>query len=164
MTATRDAIYSILATVRDPEVPVLSVVDLGIVRGVEISGTAVTVKITPTYSGCPALRVIEENILLALRDKGYPNASVVTVHSPAWTTDWMSDEAKEKLRQYGIAPPQGTAPQELSSLIQIGGKPVPCPFCGSSETKLQSQFGSTACKALHFCNKCHQPFEHFKPF
>lgn len=165
MAITREQIFAVLAGVRDPEIPVLSVVDLGIVRDVEILGDSVTVKITPTYSGCPALKVIEDNILATLRDKGFPKASVVTVHSPAWTTDWMSDEAKEKLRQYGIAPPQGNAPQELFSLTRIGSsKPVPCPFCSSSQTKLQSQFGSTACKAQYFCDACHQPFEHFKAF
>jgi ring-1,2-phenylacetyl-CoA epoxidase subunit PaaD len=163
MTPTRENIFEILASVRDPEVPVLSVVDLGIVRDVQISGGIISVKVTPTYSGCPAMRVIEENIIAALREKGFPNAEVTTVFSPAWTTDWMSPEAKEKLRAYGIAPPQGRADDSLVTI----SKPRPtiaCPFCGSKNTALKSEFGSTACKSLHYCNQCSQPFEHFKAF
>ena len=163
MAITREQVLAVLAGVRDPEVPVLSVIDLGIIRDVVIKDDRVEVKVTPTYSGCPALKVIEENIVSALRDKGYPNSSVTTVYSPAWTTDWMSDEAKTKLRQYGIAPPQGNAPQDLVA-ISRPSKPIACPFCNSSQTKLQSQFGSTACKAQYFCEGCHQPFEHFKAF
>lgn len=163
MGVTREQIFAILAGVRDPEVPVLSVIDLGIVRDVTVSGENIEVKITPTYSGCPALKLMEENIIALLRDKGFPNSRVITVFSPAWTTDWMSEEAKSKLRQYGIAPPQGSAPSEL---ISIGRpeQPLACPFCNSINTKLQSQFGSTSCKALYFCDGCHQPFEHFKAF
>lgn len=163
MAFSRDDIFNILATVRDPEIPVLSVVDLGVVRDVEVRDDEVTVKITPTYSGCPAMDVIQRDILSALRDKGVPKASVTTVYAPAWTTDWMSDEAKQKLKAYGIAPP---GQRETEVLVPLGKKspPVPCPFCESRHTRLQSQFGSTACKSLHFCDDCKQPFEHFKAF
>lgn len=163
MTAMREQIFAVLAGVRDPEVPVLSVIDLGIIRDVTLEGDTVEVKITPTYSGCPALKAIEQNIIDTLRDKGFPKSRVVTVYSPAWTTDWMSEEAKEKLRKYGIAPPQGTAPHDLVSIAKPQ-RALLCPFCNSSNTKLQSNFGSTSCKALYYCDGCHQPFEHFKAF
>lgn len=163
MAVTREQVLSILSSVRDPEVPVLSVIDLGIVRDIAIEDDAVTVKITPTYSGCPALQTIEENIAAALRDKGVPNATIKTVYSPAWTTDWMSEDGKRKLKEYGIAPP-GKA--ETETLVSLRRKPesIPCPFCDSKQTSLTSQFGSTACKALYFCQSCKQPFEHFKAF
>jgi ring-1,2-phenylacetyl-CoA epoxidase subunit PaaD len=163
MAVTRDQVLAILSSVRDPEVPVLSVIDLGIVRDILIDDDAVTVKITPTYSGCPALQTIEENIAAALRDKGVPNATIKTVYSPAWTTDWMSEDGKRKLKEYGIAPP-GKA--ETDTLVSLRRKPesIQCPFCDSKQTSLTSQFGSTACKALYFCQSCKQPFEHFKAF
>ncbi|MBN8549278.1 MAG: phenylacetate-CoA oxygenase subunit PaaJ [Deltaproteobacteria bacterium] len=163
MNITREQILSALAGVRDPEVPVLSVIDLGIVREVIIDGDSVEVKITPTYSGCPALQVIEDNIVHTLRDKGFPKSRVTTVYSPAWTTDWMSEEAKNKLREYGIAPPQEAAPQDLVS-IRKPSKPIICPFCRSTHTTMQSAFGATSCKAQYFCDACHQPFEYFKAF
>ena len=145
---------------KDPEVPVLSVVELGIVRDVEVDGDAVTVVITPTYSGCPAMRVIEDDILAALHDAGITNASVRTVFTPAWTTDWIPEAAREKLRAYGIAPP---GPSGVHAPVQLRRRePVRCPFCGSANTSPRSDFGSTACKALHFCNACTQPFEEFK--
>lgn len=153
----------ILESVKDPEVPVLSVVELGVVRGVEVDGTSATVTITPTYSGCPALRTIEEDIVAALEAGGYQSVTVRTEYAPAWTTDWMSASAKEKLRAYGIAPPGRVAAE---ALIPLGPtrRNVPCPFCGSSDTTTESEFGATACKSLHSCHSCHQPFEHFKAF
>ncbi|MGE0433909.1 MAG: 1,2-phenylacetyl-CoA epoxidase subunit PaaD [Planctomycetota bacterium] len=158
--ATRESVYDVLSTVLDPEVPVLDVVSLGIVRDVVISdeGRAVEVVITPTYSGCPAMRTIEANIANALRDHGWPDATIRTVLSPAWTTDWMTDAARERLREYGIAPP------EHSSAAPCGSDPkaVTCPQCGSTNTRLLSLFGSTACKAMHVCNDCLEPFEQFK--
>jgi ring-1,2-phenylacetyl-CoA epoxidase subunit PaaD len=165
---TREAVWAALEEVPDPEVPVISVVELGIVRDVELDGDAVTVVITPTYSGCPAMREIERDVLAALHARGWTAARIRTVHAPAWTTDWMSDAAREKLRAYGIAPPSGggaPASEGLVTLRRRGAEPaaVPCPFCGSSDTALRSVFGSTACKALHFCNACRQPFEEFKP-
>lgn len=150
----------ILATVKDPEVPVLSVVELGIVRDVEFDGDETVIVVTPTYSGCPAMKVIEDDILAALRAHGIDNARVKTVYAPAWTTDWMSDEAREKLRAYGIAPP-GRA--EHGGLVTITRRAtVACPFCGSTNTVHTSEFGSTTCKALHVCRDCTQPFEEFK--
>ncbi|NOT09310.1 MAG: phenylacetate-CoA oxygenase subunit PaaJ [Gemmatimonadales bacterium] len=152
-----------LNTVMDPEVPVLSIVELGIVRSVDASGASVTVTITPTYSGCPAMRVIEEEIVAALRAGGFEQVEIKTVYAPAWTTDWMSDSAREKLRAYGIAPPGPTSAEQLVPLGRTV-KSVACPFCGSVNTTLQSEFGPTACKSLHACHGCRQPFEQFKAF
>lgn len=150
----------ILDSVKDPEVPVLSVVELGIVRDVEVDGAAVTVVVTPTYSGCPAMQVIEDDIIAALHDAGYADARVRTVYTPAWTTDWIPESAREKLRAYGIAPPGHSG---VHSPVQIRRREaVQCPFCGSPDTALRSEFGSTACKAMHYCNACTQPFEEFK--
>ncbi len=154
---------SILETVKDPEVPVLSVVELGVVRRVDVSGTAVTVTITPTYSGCPALHAIEQDIESALRAGGFERVTILTEYAPAWTTEWMSEPAREKLRAYGIAPPGHLTAQDL---VPLGAtvRTVSCPFCGSTNTSLESEFGPTACKSLHACHACHQPFEHFKTF
>ena len=159
---TRDAIFAALEEVPDPEVPAISVVELGVVRDVEIDGSAITVTITPTYSGCPAMRMIEEEIVAALERHGWPGARVRTVYAPAWTTDWMSDAAREKLRAYGIAPPGRTGAEPFVVLRRRGAARVACPYCGSSDTALRSEFGSTACKAMHYCNACRQPFEEFK--
>jgi ring-1,2-phenylacetyl-CoA epoxidase subunit PaaD len=163
---TREAVFAALDTVPDPEVPVISVVELGIVREVEIDGGAVTVVITPTYSGCPAMHEIERDVLAALRARGWEDARIRTVFAPAWTTEWMSDATREKLRAYGIAPPRAGGAEPALVPLRRRGAPrdaVPCPFCGSPDTRLQSVFGSTACKALHVCDACRQPFEEFKP-
>lgn len=156
-----DEVYGVLNTVMDPEVPVISVVELGIVRDVAIQNEAVTITITPTYSGCPAMHEIEADIRTALLERGVRDVKVKLVLSPAWTTDWIGPEAREKLRAYGIAPPGRAEPQGLITLTRARA-PVPCPFCGSSDTRLQSEFGSTACKAIHVCNSCRQPFDEFK--
>ncbi len=156
-----DEVYGVLNTVMDPEVPVISVVELGIVRDVAIQDEAVTITITPTYSGCPAMHEIEADIRTALLERGVRDVKVKLVLSPAWTTDWIGPEAREKLRAYGIAPPGRAEPQGLITLTRARA-PVPCPFCGSSDTRLQSEFGSTACKAIHVCNSCRQPFDEFK--
>lgn len=156
-----DEVYGVLNTVMDPEVPVISVVELGIVRDVAIQDEAVTITITPTYSGCPAMHEIEADIRTALLARGVRDVKVKLVLSPAWTTDWIGPEAREKLRAYGIAPPGRAEPQGLITLTRARA-PVPCPFCGSSDTRLQSEFGSTACKAIHVCNSCRQPFDEFK--
>lgn len=156
-----DEVYGVLNTVMDPEVPVISVVELGIVRDVAIQNDAVTVTITPTYSGCPAMREIEADIRTALLERGVHDVNVKLVLSPAWTTDWIGPEAREKLRAYGIAPPGRAEPQGLITLTRARVA-VPCPFCGSNDTRLQSEFGSTACKAIHVCNACRQPFDEFK--
>lgn len=146
-------VWDVLETVMDPEVPALSVVDLGIVRDVNVdeAGT-VTVSVTPTYSGCPAMHVIEEDIVTALHNAGWPNVNVRTVYSPAWTTDWIGPEARQKLEAYGIAAP---------ALVPLQRR-VACPFCHSRETIMRSEFGPTACKSLMYCNACQQPFELFK--
>jgi ring-1,2-phenylacetyl-CoA epoxidase subunit PaaD len=157
-------IWDVLEDVMDPEVPVLSVVELGIVRDVEVDEAGhVTVSVTPTYSGCPAMRVIERDIVEALSTAGWADATVRTVYSPAWTTDWMSSAAREKLRGYGIAPPppRSSASEELVPLRRREPT-VPCPYCGSHATVMRSEFGSTACKAVMFCDHCRQPFELFK--
>lgn len=163
-TITQERALEAIATVPDPEVPVISVVELGIVRHVDVSdeGT-VTVTITPTYSGCPAMFEIEKDIRSALEAVGATKVEVRTVLSPAWTTDWIGPEAREKLRAYGIAPP-GRAEQGGLITLTRARQPVPCPWCGSKETELRSEFGSTACKAIHVCRSCRQPFDEFKAF
>ncbi len=161
-TVTRDDVLRILDDVMDPEVPVLSVRELGIVRDVIVDDAgAVTVVVTPTYSGCPALRVIEEDIVAALANAGVPNACVQTTYAPAWTSDWIPAEAREKLRAAGIAPP---APTESGALVQLVREraAVECPWCGSGDTEVRSEFGSTACKSLWACRACLQPFDVFK--
>ncbi len=158
----RDRVYEILATVPDPEVPVISVVELGIVREVAVDADgAVEVTITPTYSGCPAMFEIEKDIRSALTAAGVPRVRIRTVLAPAWTTDWIGAEAREKLRAYGIAPP-GRAEQGGLITLTRARTAVACPWCGSKDTELRSEFGSTACKAIHVCRSCKQPFDEFK--
>ena len=156
-------VLRILDHVMDPEVPVISVVELGILRNVTVTGDRVTITITPTYSGCPAMRVIEDDIRAALAEQGITDVSLETTYAPAWTTDWIGPEAREKLRKFGIAPP-GAA--ERGGLVTLARRraAVPCPYGGSLDTALRSEFGSTACKAIHFCNGCRQPFDEFKAF
>ena len=161
---TLDDLWRVVGAVLDPEVPVLSVVDLGIVRDIRVENDEVVVDVTPTYSGCPAMHVIEEEITAALRAAGVERVRLRTVLSPAWTTDWMSEEARARLRQYGIAPPPRTSAGE--ELVPLRRRPdsVSCPYCGSERTSIRSEFGATACKAIHFCDACRQPFEYFKAF
>jgi len=147
-------IWQILETVCDPEVPVLTVTDLGIIRNVKINDDEIEVIITPTYTGCPAMDMIAMNIKLALLENGYPNIKITSVLSPAWTTDWMSEAGKRKLKEYGIAAP--------NKKIGITADGVECPQCNSTNTRLISEFGSTACKALYQCNDCKEPFDYFK--
>ena len=163
-TSETEAVWAVLDGVMDPEVPVLSVVELGIVRDVELThARTVTVSVTPTYSGCPAMRVIERDIVSALDAAGW-TAHIRTVYAPAWTTDWMSAEARKKLREYGIAPPPERREESSSELVPLRRRQlrVACPYCGSSATTTRSEFGSTACKALMYCETCRQPFELFK--
>jgi ring-1,2-phenylacetyl-CoA epoxidase subunit PaaD len=159
---TREEILAVLDTVLDPEVPVLSVRELGIVRDVEISGTgAVTVVVTPTYSGCPAIRVIEQDITAAIEAAGVSDVQVRTALSPPWTTDWIAPAARAKLKAYGIAPPGPAASGDLVQLLRH--RPATqCPYCDSFDTELRSEFGSTACKSVGWCRACRQPFEEFK--
>jgi ring-1,2-phenylacetyl-CoA epoxidase subunit PaaD len=157
----QQSVWDWLKDVRDPEVPVLSILDLGIVRDVRIADDgALTVVITPTYSGCPAMDVIGMNIRMAMAGRGFSAVNIEMQLSPAWTTDWMSEEGRVKLRAYGIAPPVRLAATELG--LFDDEVTVPCPRCGSEHTKLVSQYGSTACKSMYQCNNCHEPFEHFK--
>lgn len=158
---TVDEIWAILDTIPDPEVPAITIVELGVVRKVTIEHDEVTVNITPTYSGCPATERFKQDIKDFLKINGIEKVNLVMQYSPAWTTNWLSDEAKEKLREYGIAPPiDGT--EDKGFLFQSGPKVVPCVKCNSENTELSSQFGSTACKALYKCNDCLEPFEYFK--
>ena len=158
---TVEAIWELLDRVKDPEVPVLSVVELGIVRDVRIAADGVTVVITPTYSGCPAMHVIEQDIMAELAASGVEPVHIDTVFSPAWTTDWMSDAAKAKLVAYGIAAPGKT--ERDDGLVTLTRRlAVKCPYCGSMKTTLKSEFGATACKSINYCESCKQPFEQFK--
>lgn len=146
------------ASVVDPEIPVLTIVDLGVLREVSLDGDHVEVAITPTYSGCPAMNMIALEIEIALERAGFHHPKVRTVLSPAWTTDWMSEEGRRKLRAYGIAPPQASS----SRRTLFGEQAVTCPQCGSDKTELLSEFGSTSCKALWRCKACREPFDYFK--
>jgi ring-1,2-phenylacetyl-CoA epoxidase subunit PaaD len=153
-------VYAVLATVADPEIPVLSVVDLGIIRSVAIAGErGVRIGVSPTYSGCPATRVIGRDIQLALARAGFSPVVVEEVLAPAWTSDWISPAGRDKLRQYGIAPP--SAVMNRAELAHGSGS-ITCPRCGSADTELLSEFGSTPCKALHRCRECLEPFDCFK--
>ena len=156
---TEDYIWEILEEVIDPEIPVLSLVDLGVIRKVERKGDGTwKVTMTPTYTGCPAMNIMELNTRMKLKEKGV-QAEVITVLAPAWTTDWMTQEGRRKLEEYGIAPPQEGGDQYA---LFGKGPEVPCPKCKSVDTELVSQFGATACKSMYKCNSCHEPFEYFK--
>jgi ring-1,2-phenylacetyl-CoA epoxidase subunit PaaD len=146
------------AQVVDPEIPVLTIADLGVLRDVIVEAGHVEVTITPTYSGCPAMNMIALEIELALEREGFRGSKIRTVLSPAWTTDWMSDEGRRKLREYGIAPPKPTG----SRRALFGVERIPCPQCGSDDTEVLSEFGSTSCKALWRCESCREPFDYFK--
>lgn len=166
LTGKEKYIWGLLKEIKDPEIPVLSIVDLGIVREIKIQSppsglvdgqtgdAGIEVVITPTYTGCPAMDLITTNIRLALAGYGFSNVKITTVISPAWTTEWMSEEGKQMLKEYGIAPPD-----KRFSIPKDG---VECPLCHSSNTKLISEFGSTACKSLYQCKDCMEPFDYFK--
>jgi ring-1,2-phenylacetyl-CoA epoxidase subunit PaaD len=160
-----DAAWTALDNVPDPEVPVLSVRDLGIVRDVLERADGIEVVLTPTYSGCPATEVIAESVRQALVDAGLGPVTVSHRWAPAWTTDWISAEGRRKLQAYGIAPPSGTTAVVPASVGTVRIRPlgVACPRCGSDQTERLSAFGSTACKALYRCLACREPFEYFKP-
>jgi len=146
--------WDVLARIPDPEIPVISITELGIVRSIDERGAAVEVSITPTYSGCPAMHAIEEDIVARLKEAGYSDVNVKTVLAPAWSTDWIAPGAREKLRAYGIAPP---------GRVHLFAKAVSCPRCGTVRTERVSEFGSTACKAHYRCLECLEPFDYFKP-
>ena len=161
MNSDKQQILALLEQVPDPEVPVLSVIDLGIVRDIKIDEDKIEVIITPTYSGCPAMDVISMEIKMILLEHGFKKITVTTILSPAWTTDWMSETGKEKLKAYGIAPPNPTRPV-CDTRLFAEEEAVQCPHCQSYNTRVISQFGSTACKALYQCNDCLEPFDYFK--
>lgn len=154
--------WEVLATVPDPEIPVLSVCDLGIVRHVQADDEGVAVTLTPTYSGCPATEAIAADVRAALLQAGAGSVEVRTRLDPAWTTEWISAEGREKLRRYGIAPPHAL-PAGAPRPVRLVPRAVACPRCGSSHTTRLSAFGSTACKALYRCEQCREPFDYFKP-
>mgnify|MGYP002630411812 FL=1 len=156
---TKEEIYSWLEEVSDPEVPVLSIIDLGVVRNVSFENNAWLITLTPTYSGCPAVQTMEEEILLKLKERGLSTVKILTTLSPAWTTDWLSENGRKKLKAYGIAPPED---EQDKSLLFSSPTIVPCPVCNSKNTRLISQFGSTACKAHYQCSACQEPFDYFK--
>ena len=151
-----EAVRAALETVKDPEIPALNVLEMGVVRDVALEGGRIAVTITPTYSGCPAMHAIELDIVRALDHAGFANATIRTSYAPAWTTDWLTDAAREKLRRSGIAPPAASSKRAML------GDVVACPRCGARRTEKLSEFGSTACKAIYRCLACAEPFDHFK--
>lgn len=151
-------VWSLLATIPDPEIPVINIQEIGMLREVNVTPTGYEIIITPTYSGCPAMGIIEQEIKALLAQHGVPAATVKLVYDPAWTTDWMTSVAKEKLRKYGIAPPLHSS----CSHSAFGNNIIECPRCKSDDTVLLSRFGATACKAMYQCNSCKEPFEYFK--
>lgn len=159
MVITEDHIREILSQVPDPEIPVLTIEDLGIIRAIAIENDHVEVTITPTYSGCPAMEMIEVQIKAALQEAGIEKFSVKTILNPPWTTDWISESGKRKLKEYGIAPPQGSADKRL---LSGDFDDIVCPQCNSTNTEMVSQFGSTPCKSLFKCKDCLEPFDYFK--
>ena len=156
--AIRARAWAVAAQVTDPEIPVLTIEDLGVLRDIRVADGRLEVFVTPTYSGCPAMFVIALNIEAALEDAGFGLAKITTVLAPAWTTDWLSDAGRAKLKAYGIAPPAGKAGRRAL----FGSEHVTCPRCGSVDTVRISEFGSTACKALWRCRACADPFDYFK--
>lgn len=157
---TEEGIWQLLQEVKDPEVPVLSIIDLGIVRDVKVADGQINITITPTYSGCPAMDVISMDIRLKLIEKGFRNVSIKQQLSPAWTTDWMSEEGRQKLKAFGIAPPNPK--QQFCTTDMFQEEAVQCPRCDSYHTELISQFSSTACKSMYRCLDCKEDFDHFK--
>jgi ring-1,2-phenylacetyl-CoA epoxidase subunit PaaD len=158
---TKESVISFLSEIPDPEIPVITIVELGVIRDVIISDKeTIEVIITPTYSGCPAMKQMEDDVRSKLAEHGFKNIKITTVYDPAWTTDWLSEEAKLKLQKYGIAPPE----ESTTDKSFLTGKPkhVTCPRCKSKNTVMISQFGSTACKALYKCNECLEVFDYFK--
>ena len=160
--ATATQVRQVLAGVPDPEIPVISIEDLGILRDVEVAADgAITVTVTPTYSGCPAMDEIRADITSALHAHGWVDVTVRTVLAPAWTTQWLSEDGRRKLAEFGIAPPT-RGPVTAGPVLVALTRPVCCPLCGSADTEELSRFASTACKALWRCRTCREPFDHFK--
>jgi ring-1,2-phenylacetyl-CoA epoxidase subunit PaaD len=156
---SRDQIWQMLNTIADPEIPVVSLVELGIARGVQIDGETVIVTITPTFAGCPAMHAMREEIVEKLRSIGVERIEVRTSLNPPWTSEWLSDEVRSKLRQFGLAPP----PHHGGDIELALQEAVACPHCGSKDTVLDNAFGPTLCQSLHYCHACRQSFQRFKP-
>lgn len=157
---TKEHIFSLLHEIPDPEIPVISIVELGVIRDFTILDKSIEVVITPTYSGCPAMKQMEDDVRKKLLQNGFEQVKITTVYNPAWTTDWLSKEARQKLQNYGIAPPEESTTDK--SFLTNRPKEVTCPRCKSKNTTQVSQFGSTACKALYKCNECLEAFDYFK--
>ncbi len=158
---TKENVMKLLSGISDPEIPVVSIIEMGMVRDVLVEDDSVIVTITPTYSGCPAMYQIESDITQILKDNGYTNTVIQTKLSPPWTTDLMTESTKLKLKEYGIAPPVGSSKDLKFDLFPIL-RTIECPFCDSEDTELKSLFGSTACKSYYYCKSCNQNFEYFK--
>jgi ring-1,2-phenylacetyl-CoA epoxidase subunit PaaD len=157
---TTEQLFNILSEIPDPEIPVINIIELGILRDVKLEEGICLITITPTYTGCPAMKVIEEDIKTKLKEIGINKVKINLVYSPAWTTDWISEEARRKLFKYGIAPPSHSS---VDKKILLGkSEEIKCPQCNSANTEMISQFGSTACKALYRCKDCKEPFDYFK--
>ena len=161
MKSTEQLIIDEIKAIPDPEIPVITIEELGILKNISVDNQILNVTITPTYTGCPAMQHIENDIKKIAERHFLHNYKIITVLSPAWTTDWISDTAKEKLRAYGIAPPEKTSVNKSVLLGKIE-RIVKCPQCGSTDTEMINQFGSTACKALYKCKSCLEPFDYFK--
>lgn len=161
MAIAKEHIYALLSEIPDPEIPVISITDLGVIRDITVkSDTSIELDITPTYSGCPAMQQIDADVRKRLSAEGFTDIKINTVYSPPWTTDWINDAAKSRLREYGIAPPEHSTQDK--SWLTGREKVIACPRCRSTHTRLISQFGSTACKALYQCQECLEPFDYFK--
>lgn len=159
MSLTEAAAWKILEDVTDPEIPVVSLIEMGIIRAVRVDGEQITVKMTPTFSGCPALTVMIEDIERALRAAGAPAVEVKTVLSPPWSSDWITASGRAKLKAFGLAPP----PQHGGNMVVTFFEPVACPRCDSTHTTIRNSFGPTLCRAIYYCEDCQEPFEQFKP-
>lgn len=156
---THEEIWEVLETVRDPEIPVVSVVEMGMIRSVGVEGGSIYVSLSPTFVGCPALNLIRDEIVARLKDAGAQEVRVRLTLAPPWTSDWIAPQARQKLEEFGLAPPPLHAGRIEAALLEA----VPCPFCGSTETEPVNFFGSTLCRAIYRCGRCRQPFEQFKP-
>ena len=159
MVLTEAAAWKILADVTDPEIPVVSLIEMGIIRAVQVEGEQITVQMTPTFSGCPALTVMAEDIERALLGAGAVAVEVQTVLSPPWSSDWITESGRAKLKAFGLAPP----PQHGGNMVVTFFEPVACPRCESTNTTMRNSFGPTLCRAIYYCEECQEPFEQFKP-
>ena len=154
-----EEIWQLLEEVKDPEIPVVSVVEMGIIRDIQVEGKRVVVKMTPTFSGCPALEVMRREVEARIKQAGMPEVQVEMTNHPPWSSDWITPEARQKLKDFSLSPP----PVHGGNLELALQETVRCPYCGSEDTSLKNSFGSALCRAIYYCNDCQQPFERFKP-